>query len=391
MKAMLKRMVLLAYQLMTRILPLRKNVIVFQSNLGRNYTGNPKSIYEEMVRKGMDLRYRCYYLLDQPDIKIPGNGKTVRNSRLKYYYLMAVAGIWISDTRFPNYIIKRKGVKYLQTWHGTPLKKLALDMDHISMAGEESLDKYKENFRTNTKTWDYLIAQNEFSSEIFKRAFDFHGTMLKTGYPRNDVLFKRNTNEDIIAIKKKLSLPLDKKILLYAPTWRDDAYYDKASYKFVSPLDFEKVRSELKEEYVILLKYHYMVREQIDWNKYGGFYRSFDNSYDIAELYLVSDMLITDYSSVMFDYSLLKRPMLFYAYDLETYKDVLRGFYFDFEQEAPGPIFTTTEDFIKNVKEYDCNKYREKYSAFEKKYHRYESGNASEQVIYQLFQSELAK
>lgn len=127
-----------------------------------------------------------------------------------------------------------------------------------------------------------------------------------------------------------------------------------------------------------------MVKESIDWSIYDGFYKVFDNSYDIADLYLVSDMLITDYSSVMFDYSLLKRPMLFYAYDLEQYKNILRGFYFDFEKEAPGPIFTTAEDFIMNVKNYEPSIYKDKYTAFEKKYHLYERGNASEQVIQLL-------
>lgn len=380
-KQMLKKLILIQYRFMTKVLPIRKNVIVFQSNVGRNYTGNPKSIYEEMVAKKLDQRFRCYYILDNPHQTIPGNGKTVRNSRFFYYYLMAVAGIWISDARFPNYIIKRKGVTFLQTWHGTPLKKLALDMDSLSMADEGTLEEYQENFRRSSKTWDYLIAQNEFSSQIFKRAFDFHGTMLEIGYPRNDVLFRKNNPECIVELKKKLGIPLDKKVLLYAPTWRDDAYYDKSSYKFVSPLDFKKVKDALSSDYIMIVKYHYMVKECIDWSIYDGFYRVFDNSYDIADLYLVSDMLITDYSSVMFDYSLLKRPMLFYAYDLEQYKNTLRGFYFDFEKEAPGPIFTTTEEFITQVINYEPNSYKDKYELFDKKYHSYESGNAAEQVI----------
>ena len=383
-KQMLKKLILIQYRMMTKILPIQKNVIVFQSSVGRNYTGNPKSIYEAMVDKNLDQKFRCYYILDNSNQRIPGKGKTVRNSRFFYYYLMAIAGIWVSDARFPNYIVKRKGVTFLQTWHGTPLKKLALDMDSLSMVDEGTLEEYKENFRKSSKTWDYLIAQNKFSADIFKRAFDFHGTILPVGYPRNDVLFERNTPDCIRELKKKLGLPKDKKVLLYAPTWRDDAYYDKASYKFVSPLDFARVKGALSDDYVMIVKYHYMVKESIDWSIYDGFYKVFDNSYDIADLYLVSDMLITDYSSVMFDYSLLKRPMLFYAYDLEQYKNILHGFYFDFEKEAPGPIFTTTEDFIMNVKNYEPSIYKDKYTAFEKKYHLYERGNASEQVIQLL-------
>lgn len=366
---------------MTKVLPIQKNVILFYSNLGRNYTGNPKSIYEKMVELGLDSAYHCYYILNDAGIMIPGNGKTVKNSRFFYYYLMAVAGIWVSDTRFPNYIVKRKGVKYIQTWHGTPLKKIALDMESVTMAEESDVENYREEFRKNSATWDYLISQNDFSTNIFRRAFDFHGEMLEIGYPRNDILFSGNNLDYQLQLKKKLEIPEDKKVILYAPTWRDNSYYNKASYKFESPLDYGKVAKALSDEYVIIIKYHYMVNETIDWNQYGDFYKKFDNSYDIAELYLVSDMLVTDYSSVMFDYSLLKRPMLFYTFDMHEYKYVLRGFYFDFEKEAPGPIFETTEDFIKNVKNYDYSLYKDKYEDFEKKYHVFEEGHASEKVV----------
>lgn len=384
LKKCLKAGMLFCYRLMT-FLPIKKNVIVFESNLGRNYTGNPRSIYEEMVRQGMDKKYRCYYILDQTDILLPGSIKTVRNSRFFYYYIMAVARVWVCDTRFPNYMIKRSGCSYIQTWHGTPLKKLALDMDDVKMA-EESIEAYKENFRENTATWDYLISQNPFSTKTFKRCFDFHKTMLEIGYPRNDVLFRENNEADIIQIKKEYNIPLDKKVILYAPTWRDDAYYENGSYKFVTPLDFHKLKERFGTEYVILIKYHYMVRERIDWSIYDGFCIPFDNRYDIAKLYLASDILMTDYSSVMFDYSLLKRPMIFYAFDLEQYKDNLRGFYFNFIEEAPGTVCITNEEVIAAIEEVNqaagiprsCQK---KYEEFVQKYNPFDDGHASEKVI----------
>ena len=130
------------------------------------------------------------------------------------------------------YIIKRKGCTYIQTWHGTPLKKLALDLEAVFMAGEKDISDYKRNFYNNAQTWDYLISQNSYSTEIFRRAFGFTKEILEIGYPRNDILFHKNNKEDIEKIKKELGLPLDKKIILYAPTWRDNEFHGNGRYKF---------------------------------------------------------------------------------------------------------------------------------------------------------------
>ncbi len=380
-KKKLKSIVIKAYKLGCRVLPLNKNIILFESNLGRNYTGNPRAIYEEMVRQGLDQKYRCYFILEKPDTPLPGSAKAVKRTRLLYFYLFAIAGIWVCDTRLPKYIIKRPGCTYIQTWHGTPLKKLALDMDTVFMAGEKGIDNYKKNFYDNAQTWDYLISQNRFSTEIFRRAFAFGKEMLEIGYPRNDVLFAKNNDADITELKKKLGLPLDKKIILYAPTWRDNEYYGKGNYKFNPPLDFHELQKKLSEEYAMIVKYHYLVMDQVDWTPYEGFVYSCDLSFDIAELYLVSDMMITDYSSVMFDYSLLKRPMLFYCYDLEQYKDTLRGFYFDFLAEAPGPVTLTTGELIEAILEYDPQQYSDKQDAFYNKFNHADDGKASKRIV----------
>ena len=377
----LKKGILFVYRACTKLLPVNHKIILFESNLGRNYTGSPRAIYEEMVSLGLDKEYRCYFILEKPETIIPGSGQTVKRTRLKYFYLFAVAGVWVCDTRLPKYIIKRPECTYIQTWHGTPLKKLALDMDNVHMAGEKGIDNYKKNFYDNTQTWDYLLSQNHFSSEIFRRAFAFSKEMLEIGYPRNDVLFAKNNTKDITELKKRLGVPLDKRVILYAPTWRDNEFYGKGKYKFNPPLDFNALRESIGEDTVMIVKYHYLVMDQIDWTPYKGFIYSCDLSYDIADLYLISDMMITDYSSVMFDYSLLKRPMLFFCYDLEEYKDTLRGFYFDFLAEAPGPVTQTTEELIASIKNYDPEIYREKQEAFYHKYNHADDGKASRKVV----------
>lgn len=376
----IKKLVIFLYKIETKIIPIKKDIIIFESNLGRNYTGNPRYIYEEMVRQGLDKKYRCYVILDDVSTKIPGHGVKLKRTRVKYFFIMGIAGIWVCDSRQPNYIIKRKGVHYIQTWHGTPLKKLALDMDTVNMGGETDIEKYKKNFYNNTRTWDYLISQNHFSTEVFKRAFAFDKEVLEIGYPRNDILFGGNKEEYILKLKEKMGLPLDKKILLYAPTWRDNEYYRKGAYKFNNALDYSMLYKELKEDYVIIVKYHYLIKETMDWSEYKGFVYKFDECEDIAELYLAADMLITDYSSVMFDYSILKRPILFFAYDLEEYKNNLRGFYFDFIEEAPGPIVKTTKELIDSIKGYKEEDYKERYEAFHQKYNHADDGTASKKV-----------
>lgn len=377
----LKQMVLAFYKLLTKLLPVNHKIILFESNLGRNYTGNPKAIYEEMVYQGLDKEYSCYIILEDINTKIPGSAKKIKKNRFRYFYYFAIAGIWVSDSRLPMYIIKRPECTYIQTWHGTPLKKLALDLDDVFMAGETDIEDYKRNFYNNAQTWDYLISQNNYSSKIFKQAFAFKKEILEIGYPRNDLLFHDNNEEKIKRIKEMLGIDLDKKVILYAPTWRDNEFYENGKYKFNPTLDFSLLMEQLKDDTVLIVKYHYLVMDKIDWTPYKGFVYSYDMSYDISLLYLISDMLITDYSSVMFDYSILDRPMLFYCYDLNEYKDKLRGFYFDFIKEAPGPIVKSTQMLIKAIKEYDHDLYKEKYHTFRSKYNHADDGNASKKIV----------
>ncbi len=380
-RKIMKLPILVIYRLLWFCCKVNKNIIIFESNVGRNYSGNPKAIYEYLVSQGLDKVFRCYYILEDTSITLPGNVKKVKRIRLPYFYYLTRAGFWVSDTRMPTYLRKKKKTNYIQTWHGTPLKKLALDLEQISMEGEVSLEDYKKKFAENTETWDYLISQNSYSTDIFRRAFAFQGTMLEIGYPRNDILFRDNHAAAILALKMKLKLPLDKKLILYAPTWRDNEHLGHLKYKFSSAMNYNYLKDTLDKEYCLLVKAHYLVGEESNLEQYDNFLHYFDASCDIAELYLVSDMLITDYSSVMFDYSLLDRPMIFFTYDLEQYKDHLRGFYFDFLEEAPGPIVLTNEELVKEISTYNYKSYEAKYEAFRQRFNHADDGKASQKIV----------
>ncbi|WP_296869714.1 CDP-glycerol glycerophosphotransferase family protein [uncultured Methanobrevibacter sp.] len=373
------------YNLSSHIVPANKKIILFESSNGRNYTGSPKYIYEEIVNQGLDEEYKCVWSFTDTETEIPGNAIKVKRSFPKFLYYTLRSGTWIMDTRHLYYLKKNKNTKYIQTWHGTPLKKLALDMDYLNTDGNDDINKYHEEFRKNSALWDYLISQNKFSSEIFRRAFDFKGQMLEIGYPRCDILFNKNNEEAIDDIKSRLNIPKDKKIILYAPTWRENQFYNKNAFKFTTEMDFDEMYNQLSDDYILIVKFHYLVKENIDWSKYNDFIIECDADWDIQELYLISDIMITDYSSVMFDYAILKRPIIFFTFDLDDYKNNLRDFYFDMVEEVPGPICKTNEemiDYIKNFnrEDYD-NDYGEKYKLFNEKFNQFDDGNASKKVI----------
>lgn len=375
----------LAFSVAASCLPVKKRLIMFESYLGKQYSCNPRAIYEYM--KETHPNYHMFWSVDKGSVRffqekgIP----YIQRFSLKWLIYMARAEYWITNSRMPLWLTKPKHTVYVQTWHGTPLKKLALDMNEVHMPGMNT-EKYKKNFTKESAKWDFLLSPNAYSTEIFRRAFNFHKTIIESGYPRNDYLYNYD-REDVKKIKKQLNLPLDKKVILYAPTWRDNQFYQVGKYKFNLRLDLDLMKEKLGEEYILLLRMHYLVAETLDLSRYEGFAFDVSKVHDIRELYVISDMLITDYSSVFFDYANLKRPMLFYVYDIDEYRDVLRGFYFDIEKEAPGPLVYSTEEIIENVNKLKNNdeSINEAINRFYKKFCYLDDGEATKRVVDRIF------
>lgn len=374
---------------MFSLLPVKKNSIVFESFLGKQYSDNPKAIYDYI--REHHPSYETYWSLSgdnfkQLNDKFNDEAVFLRRFTFQWLYTMARAEYWVTNSRFPLWYPKRKETTYLQTWHGTPLKKLATDMAEVYMPGTTT-DVYKRNFVYEAKKWDYLISPNNYSTEIFKRAFQYEGEIVESGYPRNDILINGNQPKNILELKQKMNLPLDKKIILYAPTWRDNKYHSIGKYKLEIQLDLKEMQNRLGEEYIVILRLHYLIAQHIDISNFKEFVYDFSVYQDIAELYLVSDVLITDYSSVFFDYAILKRPILFFVYDLEEYRDELRGFYFDFENEAPGPLVRTTEQLIEEIVKIEKGDFpTNNQDDFFKKFCYLEDGNATKRIVNLLFE-----
>jgi len=400
-----RRIKLFLYQLyrtaVRRTIP---GLLIFESNLGRNYSGNPRAIYEEMLRRGWDKEMQICWLFTEPEKQsVPGRVTLLQRESLPTLLKMHCASIWVTDTRQPTYIVKNPNTYYMMTWHGTPLKKLALDLyDYIEATELQSeknvqkkLAKQRRQWLQDSAQWDCLLAQNETAAELFRGCFWYQGEILCAGYPRNDTLVQErerralqieqeDTDKSDAAVtgetEKHGKRVGCKRTVLYAPTWREYESNGLCDSRFEPPLDFDRLYEVLKAENTeLIIKYHYYVKEKPDLTKYGGVIR--DSMKDIAELYPLCDMMITDYSSTMFDYAVLKRPMVFFAYDLERY-EAENGFYFDYEKLVPGPLVRTQEElFAVLKKEYDFDAYQEKREAFYQRFAAEDDGEAAAEAV----------
>lgn len=365
-------------------LPVKDNWVICESFFGKSYSDSPKYIYEYLSKNYPD-KYKFIWVVNK-STKIPYKHTRVRRFSIRYAYYLARCKYYIFNVRQPNWVIKREGNVFLQTWHGTPLKRLVFDQEEVMTASP----LYKAQFYKQSRLWDYLVSANEFSSKVFRSAFLYDKEILEYGYPRNDLMYHPEKERIAEEIKRKLHIPKGKKTILYAPTWRDDEYYGKGKYKFTLKLNLRLLKEQLGSDYVVLLRTHYYIADNLDVRGLGDFVVNVSKYNDVTELYLISDILITDYSSVFFDYANLKRPILFYTYDLEKYRDMLRGFYLDIEKDMPGPLLFTDEEVVDAIKNIDqiSEEYKEKYDEFYDKFCSLDNGQASKNVARRVFNLE---
>ncbi len=366
-------------------MPLRRDWVFFESFFGKSYSDSPKYLYEYLQRTRGD-KYRYIWVLNgrSEALKKSGKHKTVKMNSLRYVYYASRCGYRIFNVRQPAWCTKRKGVVFLETWHGTPLKRLAFDMDDIMSASQN----HKTMFYEQGREWNYLISANPFSTDVFERAFVYpRRRILEYGYPRNDILYDENRDAIAVEVKQELGIPEGKRVILYAPTWRDNQFYAKGQYKFTLAMDLDRMREEFSGDSVILLRTHYYIADILDLSAYQGFVYNGSQYEDVSRLYLASDICITDYSSVFFDFANLKRPILFFTYDYEDYADEIRGLYIDMEKELPGPVLHTNDALIEALKNIDTinEQYRNRYAEFYDRFCCVDDGHASERVIEEMF------
>ncbi len=359
-------------------------MVLYLSFDGRSYSDNPKAIYETMLTDAKFDKYQLVWALKEPVI-ISGC-KVIKKQSIAYFYYLSKAKYWVFNNKMPDYYIKRADQVYLQTWHGTPLKRLAHDMPDLGITYYRSKQTYQEMvsaYDKDSQLWDYLISPNQFSTAVFCSAFKVNREkIIETGYPRNDILTTVSA-EKIQDIKEKLHIPSNKQVILYAPTWRDNAF-NLQGYTFELNLDFTKWHKILGDDYVIIFKPHYLIAQHfVVPNGLSEFVLTMPATADINELYIISDQLITDYSSVFFDYAILNRPIYFYMFDFETYRDDLRGFYLQVPKALPNDICYTQDQLLTAIRsgQFDFKR----LAAFNKEFNHLQDGKASRRVIDEVF------
>ena len=388
-KTILSKTIELLYKCFYRFIPIDDKTVLFISFHGKGYSDNPKAIYEEMLKDDRFKDFKFVWAIKnhkKKAIKID-DAKIVEYLSIPYFYYLSKAKYWIFNCKMPSYICKKKDQIYLQTWHGTPLKRLGHDI-HVdeNTTFYRSQVKAKDMYRSydiDSARYNYMISPNAFCTKIFPAAFNINKErLIETGYPRNDVM-SNVTDDEKLKIKKELNIPPYKKVILYAPTWRDNQYVAKG-YTFKLEVDFHKWHQYLKDDYIVLFKPHYLIiNDYKSTNDLQGFLHNIDADQDISPLYLITDILITDYSSVFYDFAVMNKPMYFYMYDLKDYQEELRGFYIDIYKDLPGQIYENEDDLLKDVieKKYDYAKLK----VFKERFNNHDDGKASKRVVDIVF------
>jgi len=373
--------------------PVNQKMVIFDAFNGRSYCCSPKAIYETMKGDSRFDEFIFVWVFRDPSkyefLKRDRTSLVAYQSK-EYYTAYAVAGTWIINAMIPLDIPKRRSQTLVQCSHGTPLKRLRADVVKDTKNVMDSYDDMIRKNKIDTVRYDYFVSPSRFTSSKFRSAFLLEklgkdDIILETGYPRNDALHSYS-QKDAEAIKKRLKIPKNKKVILYAPTWRDDQFSDEEGFTFKPPVNFEYLKETLSDEYVILYRAHYLISESFDFTMYKNFIFNVSAYDDINDLYIISDVLVTDYSSVFFDFANLQRPILFFMYDKEHYKNDLRGLYLPFDA-LPGDIVTTEDQLVERLGDIEnyTKKSSKRLAEFSKEYNYLDDGHASERVIAKVF------
>ncbi|OCG75577.1 CDP-glycerol glycerophosphotransferase family protein [Microbacterium sediminis] len=339
-----------------------ENAVFFESFYGRNASCNPLAIDRELARVAPGV-VRYWSVADR-SVTVPEGAIAVVEGTPEWWRARGAARLLVVNDWLRRRYVRRPGQRVLQTWHGTPLKRLALHRPGFQPRRWGAVIK-------ESRRWDVLLAQNPYAARILRKAYAFFGRPVWVeGYPRNDVLVHGSRE----AARAALGIDPDARVLFYAPTWRDDR---EVMVDFLDPVALSEATGS-----VVLVRGH--SRTLVPGQDVTGPGVIDVTAYpDTANLLLASDALITDYSSVMFDYSVTGKPMYFLVPDLEHYRGELRGFYFDLAERAPGPLVRTVEELLEAL-EGDPAAYADRYDAWRRMFNARDDGRAAERVVARL-------
>ncbi|UWX96116.1 CDP-glycerol:glycerophosphate glycerophosphotransferase [Arthrobacter zhaoxinii] len=312
--------------------------IFFESFGGKSCTDSPRAISDYLAGSGFDEP--LYWSVADLSVPVPDYAVPLLQGSAQWYDKLASARLLVNNNNFPWYFRKSPNQYYLQTWHGTPLKKIGLDIPQRLL----SLS-YRDLMERETQWWDLLLAQNDFAARTLPAALGYTGKVLTAGYPRNDALLDAEAPETRARVRALLGIPSAQKVLLYAPTWRDAVRDAAGRSDWVGFLDVAEASRRLGPEYTFLIRGHHNVAGQRRIDEHPAAIDVTDYP-EVNDLYLASDVLMTDYSSAVFDYAVLGRPIYLLAPDLEEYRNS-RGLYLDPAADLPSvPLVSTTAELV---------------------------------------------
>ncbi|WP_344858212.1 CDP-glycerol glycerophosphotransferase family protein [Planomonospora alba] len=352
---------------------------------GRQYEGNVRAVYEERVRRGDD-REHVWVVKDgafaPPGARELGFGSgitptVVRAGSREHYEVLARSRHVVTNGFLPPWFRAREDQVVVQTWHGSPLKRMGNDLPHMS---RDPRPPAWHRQAAEVRGWDLLVSQSPWATPILRRAFGYQGEVLESGFPRNDVLSSPDRRELAARVRARLGVPEDVKLVLYAPTFRD---YDRKSNSI--RFDLEKARRAMGPGHRFLVRFHSM---QAAPNVPRDLALDVTTYPDMADLLLVADVLITDYSSAMFDFAATGRPVLLFTYDLSRYS-AKRGLYLDLAAEAPGPLLSTGAEVVEALRDIDAvaAEHAERRERFRLTYAPRDDGKATARLVDHVFVS----
>lgn len=374
--ASIKKKIYLAIIYIFNCFPIKKNKIFLFSYYGSQYGCNPKHLTEFMVKNCPKGRFDIVWAFNDVKANRYLNGfRKVRTMSLRYFYELCTSKVIITNYRTTDLFLKRKNQYYIQTWHSS------LRLKHIEKDAEASLPPhYVEMAKKDSLKCDLLVSGCKSSTEILRRSFWYNGKVFEHGTPRNDVLFQ--TDPELRAeICQKLDIAKDSKVILYAPTFRKNSSLEVYDLNYAAIL--EKLHNKFGGEWKFLVKLHpHLIARS---KQVAGGNKVIDvTAYpDIQELLSLSDILISDYSSVVFDFSLTSRPCFLYIPDVMDYINNDRKLYFDIDH-LPFVSATCNDDLLNELDKFDYQKYKYKLKSFLKGIGSFESGRACENLLNHL-------
>ncbi|MFG2496605.1 CDP-glycerol glycerophosphotransferase family protein [Streptomyces sp. NPDC048441] len=364
-------------------LPVSKGSAVFESHMGRCYGDSPRAIHQEILRRG--LRVRCTWSYATSPDGFPASARLARRWSWRYLWALGRAEFWIDNQGFPHALDKPRHTTYLQTWHGSAYKRMGFDEARLKTQNAPQ----RARLQRAVDRFDHFLVRSGHDVNTLARAYGIPDERLvRCGYPRNDRLVAARADDEASgrfprpSVAADLGIPDHKTVVLYAPTFRGLPKNNKAVQL---PLDVRKFAERFGDTHVLLVRAHYMEAASLPACP-SGTVIDVSAHHDVSELLCLADILVTDYSSIMFDYALLDRPLVHFAPDLDAYA-AERGSYFALRDDAGGPVVETEEELLRvlaTLKEAD-GAWAPARRAFAERFGAYDKGRSAGDVLDRLF------